>query len=53
MLVYDDSLTIPQGHQRVVNAIREHDVATAQRVLAEHIARSEERLRKGYPPSHS
>ncbi len=53
ILVFDDSLTIPQGHQRLVNAIREHDVATAQHVLAEHIAISEQRLRKGYPPSNS
>lgn len=52
-LVYDDSLTIPQSHQRVVNAIRDHDVATAQRVLGEHIANSEKRLRTGYPPGES
>lgn len=51
MLVDDDSLTIPQSHRRLVDAIRAHDVATAHRVLAEHIATSERRLRKGYPPS--
>ena len=52
-LVFDDSQTIPQGHQRVVDAIRKRDVATAQHILSDHIAMSAERLRIGYTPMRS
>lgn len=47
-LVYNDAQTIPQGHQRVVDAIRQRDAAAAQQILAEHIAASAKRVLKGY-----
>lgn len=50
-LVYDDSQFIPRGHQRVLDAIRKRDAATAQRVLSEHIGMSAEQLRKGSAPN--
>ncbi len=51
-LVFDDTQFIPRGHQRIVEAIRRRDVATAQHVLSEHIAMSAEQLRKGFASSH-
>jgi len=52
-LVYNDAQTIPQGHQRVVDAIRQRDAAVAQQILAEHIAASAKRVLKGYTPGTS
>jgi DNA-binding GntR family transcriptional regulator len=48
-LVNNDSRTIPEGHQRVVDAIRRGDAATAQRILADHIKASAKRVLKIYP----
>lgn len=43
-LVHDDSGDLPGGHQRIVDAIRTSDVASAQELLRAHIAKSASRL---------
>lgn len=52
-LVYNDAQTIPQGHQRVVDAIRRRDAVAAQQILADHIAASAKRVLKGFSPGTS
>ncbi len=42
--VVDDSMTLPQGHQLIVDAIRGGDLAQAQQVLRIHISRSAEKV---------
>ncbi len=49
-LVYNDWQTLPDGHQRIIDAMRQRDGANAQRVLKEHIAASAKRIRKGLRP---
>lgn len=48
-LINNDSQTLPEGHQRVVNAIRQRDAVTAQQILVEHIKASAKRVLKGSP----
>lgn len=50
-LVNNDARTIADGHQRVLDSIRQRDAATAQQILVGHIQASAKRILKSYPRS--